>query len=207
MNKIVMWVLISLAILLIVGVGLSFVSSQTMLKKPAIYIYPLQDSLVQVQVDINGQLTQTIPKYNGGWVVDVTKEGIIEDTYDYLFYEADLNKLRLPNSGWIVKYENLPDWFDLNLIKLGLNEKEKNQFKEYWLGELPQSPYYELKLLDQTFLRENMNLLISPLPDTMIRLNFHFKPLDKEKLLDEPTIVTPERSGFTVVEWGGILDN
>lgn len=176
-------------------------------KKPAIYLYPLTDSKIQVKVNINGKITKDIPDYNNGWDVFATKEGIINNEYDYLFYEAELNKLELPNEGWNVKYSDLENWFDNNLPKLGLNEKETRQFKEYWLNELPESNYYEIKMLDDKFLKQNMNLDITPIPDTLIRIEFYFKPTNSIKEINEPVIVTPNREGFTVVEWGGILDN
>ena len=125
--------------------------------------------------------------------------------YEYLFYEADLRKLDLPNEGWIVEYSKLNSWFNQNLIKLGLNEKEIYQFKEYWMKELPNSKYYEIKLLEDNFLRDNMNLIIEPQPETIIRINFHFKPLNEKYPLPLKKISNKKRLGFTVVEWGGIL--
>ncbi|MCX6163389.1 MAG: hypothetical protein NTU73_00760 [Ignavibacteriae bacterium] len=49
-----------------------------------------------------------------------------------------------------------------------------------------------------------MKLIISPEPQTLIRLNFYFKPVFVKRELKEPTITKTERIGFTVVEWGGI---
>ncbi|MCX6741938.1 MAG: hypothetical protein NTX24_02050 [Candidatus Pacearchaeota archaeon] len=176
------------------------------MKKPAIYLYPEKDSFVSVKLDINGKITKTIPKYDTGWNVFVTKQSIIEDKYDYLFYEANLKKIDLLKEGWVVKYEELENWFDIYLIKLGLNEKEKSQFKEYWLNELPKANYYEIRLFDQSFLKDNINLIINPEPTTLIRLNFYFKPLNNNVHIEEPKIETPQRRGFTVVEWGGVLE-
>lgn len=70
-------------------------------------------------------MIKDIPNYKNGWNVFVTKEGIIENKYDYLFYEAKLNKVDIPKKGWIVKYSELNQWFNINLEKLGLNKKEK----------------------------------------------------------------------------------
>lgn len=109
--------------------------------------------------------------------------------------------------GWVVKYDNLDTWFDDNLPRLGLNEKETTQFKEYWLEKLPEANYYELKIFEKEFLKQNIGLLITPEPDTLIRLEFYFKPLEEKINIQEPTIKTPERIGFTVVEWGGMIDN
>jgi hypothetical protein len=192
----------------LIGLAISFfiLISLSSARKPAIYLYPTEDSFVNVQLKIKGLMTKDVPNYNDGWDVFVTKEGLIEEKYDYLFYEALLRNVELPESGWVVKYENLNEWFEINLKKLGLNNKEKGQFMEYWIKELPKSNFYEIKLLEEKFLNENMALNISPKPDTTIRLIFNFKPLRKELELLEPNIVTPERKGFTVVEWGGIID-
>src|SRR3989338_4641822 len=210
MNKILMWVLIALVVL--VSVFAAFVVyeshqvSYDTIKKPAIYLYPAEDSFVNVQLDVNGKIIKDIPEYKNGWKVFATKEGIIENKYDYLFYEAILRKIELPSYGWVVGYDDLANWLNVNLIKFGLNEKEKNQFKDYWLKELTKSEYYEIKLFEDSFLKESMNLIISPQPDTLIRLNFNFKPLKEKIEISEPTIITPKRNGFTVVEWGGRLD-
>ena len=64
--------------------------------------------------------------------------------------------------------------------------------------------YYEIRLLDDKFLSENMKLIINPEPQTLIRLNFHFKPVFSKTELKTPVINTPVRNGFTVIEWGGI---
>ncbi len=174
-------------------------------EKPVIYLYPQEDSFINVTLNINGKITQSEPGYGNGWQVFATKEGIINGKYDYLFWEANLNKLDLPDEGWIVKYEDLKNWFDENLSALGLNEKEKRQFMEYWLGRLPKSEYYEIRLLSDEFMKQNMDLCVSPEPDTVIRLTFYFTPLSEKINLPAPKIETPERKGFTVVEWGGIL--
>ena len=197
-------IIVSIIFLIALISGFYAMTTVTM-KKPAIYLYPEQNSIINVKLDVNGKIIKDIPKYNNGWDVFVTNEGIIENKYDYLFYEADLRKLDLPNEGWIVEYSKLNSWFNQNLIKLGLNEKEIYQFKEYWMKELPNSKYYEIKLLEDNFLRDNMNLIIEPQPETIIRINFHFKPLNEKYPLPLKKISNKKRLGFTVVEWGGIL--
>lgn len=191
------------AIMLMAAIVLSSLNDA---RKPAIYLYPTTDMNIKVKVDVNGFMYKDIPAYGKGWDVFTTKEGLIENKYDYLFYEALLFRLVLPAEGWVVEYSNLETWFNEKLPELGLNEKESAQFMEYWLEELPVANYYEIKLLDETFLTKNMTLSISPEPDTMIRLIFNFRPLLEKETINEPFISTPIRNGFTVVEWGGLLD-
>lgn len=176
------------------------------IRKPAVYLYPLQESKVSVHVDVKGIITESVPSYHKGWEVVAEPNGLIDGKYDYLFYEAQLEQLQLPEEGWVVEYKELENWFNSNLKELGLNEKEIFQFKEYWLAELPFARHYEIKLLDDNFLEENMNLVIDPEPTTVIRRNFYFRPLESQITLAKPSIITPERKGFTVVEWGGLLD-
>ena len=184
--------------------------------KPAIYLYPQEDTYISVDLAIDGQLTQTIPSYDDGWYVlanpdgDIfdRRDGYIQDKpYDYLFWEAetDLSKLELSDQGWVVAKGDLEGWFSANLPLLGLNEKEKAQFMEYWLERLSKSAYYELKLLSSEFLAEHATLIITPQPDTLIRVIFFFNPLNEPKTIESPVIETPEREGFVVLEWGGIL--
>jgi hypothetical protein len=176
------------------------------IKKPAIYLYPENDSFVNVSLFINGKITKDDPPYTNGWNVFAAKNGIIDGKYDYLFYETTLNvKIPVPKQGWVVSSDNLDNWLDINLARLGLNEKETNQFKEYWLYALPKSNYYFIGLVDSRFLEENVKLVVSPKPDTVIRLIFYFKPLEKSVEAENPEVKTPQRSGFTVVEWGGLV--
>jgi len=176
------------------------------IRKPAVYLYPLQKSKIRVAIDLNGVITKSEPNYHNGWEVVAEPDGLINGKYDYLFYEARLNKLQLPEEGWVVEYKDLKKWFDINLKRLGLNAKEISQFQDYWLNELSSAKYYEIRVLEDDFLRENMNLVIDPKPATVIRRNFYFKPHESKIDIEEPNITTPERKGFTVVEWGGILD-
>ncbi len=175
-------------------------------KKPAVYLYPENGQEIAVSLSINGIITKSEPDYLLGWNVWADPDGTIDGEYDYLFYEARLESMKLPDDGWMVEYKGLEKWFDMNLPLLGLNQKESEQFKEYWLEELEGSDLYEIKLLEKPFLDENMALVIVPEPDSVIRVNFYFKPHSEAIHLNEPMIETPVREGFTVVEWGGILD-
>jgi hypothetical protein len=201
----IVWILIALTIFIFIELWV-VASNQIQIKKPAIYLYPIEDGQIEVSVFVNGKLTETIPEYGTGWDVFVAKDGIIENKYDYLFYEANLNKLELPIEGWVVKYGDLGSWFDKNLKLMGLNEKELLQFKEYWMKELPEKEYYLIKLFSKNYLEENLKLKFNPTPNTLIRLNFYFKPLNEMIKVESPNITTPTRNGFTVVEWGGVFE-
>jgi hypothetical protein len=48
---------------------------------------------------------------------------------------------------------------------------------------------------------ENMPLNITPAPDTVIRVMMDWKAVDEPIDIPEQKLDTPERKGFTVVEW------
>ena len=48
-----------------------------------------------------------------------------------------------------------------------------------------------------------MPLEINPNPDIIIRVLMTFKGLQSPIDVEEQKLDTPERTGFTVVEWGG----
>lgn len=179
----------------------------TIVKKPAIYLYPQKLLTINIRVNIDGEMTKSIPPYKQGWTVVATPQGKIDGKYDYLFYEAKLNVAPvLSREGWVVPYKGLEEWFDQHLIELGLNAREASDFKAYWLHTLEPANYYAIRLIDRKCIDEKLQLDISPKPQTLIRLIFHFQPMDQDFSLKTPKLQKMERRGFTVVEWGGIVE-
>ncbi len=176
-------------------------------KKPAIYLYPEKPQKVEILLKPKGTLTKTIPEYHDKWIVTANPNGVINGKYPYLFYEVELTEqVKLPEQGWMVPKNDMEKWFDEFLPKLGLNNKETKDFKDYWLAQLKQYPYYKIKSLDGDFVNENLKIQIKPKPETIIRVILYFEGTynDLEKVAN-PVIETPARQGFTIVEWGGIL--
>ncbi|MFN3921715.1 MAG: hypothetical protein ACK4K4_04890, partial [Caldimicrobium sp.] len=174
-------------------------------KKPALYLYPKKEQTIKVTLSPKGYIIDSIPPYRNKWIVKVAPSGKINNQYDYLFYEVKLKKpYILSDIGWVVPYRDLSKWFDFYLPKFGLNKKEAQDFKSYWLEKLKPYEYYEIRHIDEKFLKENLHVNIDPKPDTFIRVFLHFKGTDFKGTLTEPQIIKKDRKGFTAVEWGGI---
>ncbi len=161
---------------------------------------------MEVELSVNGIILDSIPEYGAGWSVTAKPDGTINSMYPYLFYEVMISDLEFEKGGWIVPSDELGPWFDSKLAKLGLNEKEIADFKEYWLDNLPGADAYLIRIVDADYLDENVRLGIQPPADTVIRIILHFSPAKGMEKTEEPAITNPQRSGFTVVEWGGIVD-
>jgi hypothetical protein len=180
--------------------------------KPAIYLYPQQVTDVHVVLNPIGKLNLTIPQYPKlGWDVTVSPNGNIVSNgqqYDYLYYEAKLpdEKIIPPSDGFVVSYQDLASRLPQIVTAYGLNTKEKDQFVEYWLKVLPHAPYYFIGVMPEAELDRLSPLSITPHPDHVRRLTLYFQALQKKEDVSSPApFATFSRSGFSVVEWGGIF--
>ena len=147
--------------------------------KPAIYIYPEEDSQFQVQLILrNGtKITESIPEYNSGWDLFVEKSGRIDNKYDYLFYEASIKIMpsRQVGTGWCISQKNLKNELNDLLLKIGLNKQETNEFLDYWLNRLQEYKYYKIYPVVNEQLDEFVELDIASQPKTIFRICFSFK--------------------------------
>ena len=77
----------------------------------------------------------------------------------------------------------------------------------YWLPILEKNEhnlvYFELT----SELQKQNELIITPQPDTLIRIRMHVKQVTKETNIKEQKLVKQERIGYTAVEWGGVIHN
>ena len=174
--------------------------------KPVIYLYPEQETEVSVQLQLDGKLTCTYPAYNTGWTVTAAPDGTLTDAkgliYNYLYWEGETNAQWDLSQGFCVKGEDTAAFLEDALSKLGLNRKEANEFIVYWLPLMEQNPYNIISFQTDIY-TDAAQLQITPTPDTLIRVFMAWRAADAFTELEEQELTAPERTGFTVVEWGG----
>ena len=176
--------------------------------KPVIYIYPTEKTDVTVKLDFNGRLGYTYPKYDGLWKVTAYPDGKLVDEegrrYNTLFWDGWSDVRYDLSKGFCIKGEDTEEFLREKLAFLGLNEAETEEFLEYWLKWMEGNNYNIITFQDELY-KETAKLTICPEPDTVIRVFMAFTPSEEFVEL-EPQILTPaERSGYTVVEWGGTM--
>ncbi|MCX6730063.1 MAG: hypothetical protein NT058_01005, partial [Candidatus Portnoybacteria bacterium] len=178
--------------------------------KPVIYLYPKQETDVSVFVKPNGGFTFTDPEYKDGWKVKAKPNGEIynyEDgkNYPYLFWEGPELNYKKPEQGFVVAKENVQKFLEEKLLQLGLIKKESDEFIEFWLPRMQDKEYYFISFMGKKEIDDGAPLSINPKPDTIIRVLMDYRGLDERINVKEQQIITPERKGFVVVEWGGVL--
>ncbi|MDO5696151.1 MAG: hypothetical protein Q4P30_05320 [Eubacteriales bacterium] len=176
-------------------------------KKPVIYLYPETETDVSVHLDYAGTLTCTYPDYHDGWRVHAKPDGTLTDlntgrTCYSLFWEGHDDVTYHFNEGFVVPGRETATFLEDALAKLGLNEREAQEFIIFWLPQMQDNPYNVINFQDTAY-TERAKLNIEPKPDTVIRVFMTWRALDAPIDIPSPTLRAPQRKGFTVVEWGG----
>ena len=205
---IVLSIITILATLILINICNNNVSSSSDLK-PIIYIYPEEEMKITVSLGNPEKLTTTYPKYEDGWTVVAKPDGTLIDTdtgreYYSLYWEGfDTNSGQNMQEGFVVAKEDITKFLEEKLEILGLNEREAQEFIIYWLPRLEAHEYVYIRFKTMEEIEDNMPLILSEKPDTLIRVMMEWKGLDSYKEVEEQQLEKVERTGFTVVKWGG----
>ena len=175
--------------------------------KPVIYLYPEEDTEVSVKLGFKGELTLTIPEYKDGWNVLAQTDGTLINMddgkeYPYLFWEGNAEFLPDMTKGFVVKGNDTSDFLEDILTKMGFLTHEIADFMEYWLPFMQKNPYNLITFQEENY-ADIAPLTITPAPDSILRVFMVYKPLEEPIMIEAPEIIPFERSGFTVIEWGG----
>ena len=180
--------------------------------KPVIYLYPEQETKVNVQLTFNGTLTSTYPTLPPeGWTVTAQPDGTLTDeegrSYRYLFWEGVADVDWKQDSGFLVKAEDAREFLEQSLTQLGLNELEQNDFITYWLPKLEKNGESFVTFAAEQY-ADNAVLTVTPQPDSVLRVQMLISKVDDSnraafQKLPEQELPRFEREGFVLVEWGG----
>ena len=189
--------------------------------KPVIYLYPPLPTDVKVSIELPGEFTCLYPKAKKiqvddentekyVWEVETNEKSEIQyngKKYSYLFWEAISGFEPNLTEGFIVEGNKSAEFLEKILEKMGLNEKERNDFIVYWLPYLENHSYNIISFQFNNY-TELAKLTIEPKPDHLIRIFMVFKPiknLNEVKIIEQiiPEIKRDELQGFVAIEWGG----
>ena len=176
--------------------------------KPMIYLYPERDEEVTVSLGYPDKIVTSYPKYEGSWRVFAKTDGSLTDLRTGrelygLYWEGANFPARQNNIGFVVKGEDSAKFLEEKLAVLGLNEREADEFIVYWLPKLEANKYNYIRFDTNEMIDDYMPLIVSPKPDSVIRIVMSFKGLENAISVVEQKLSTPTREGFVVVEWGG----
>jgi predicted nucleic acid-binding protein len=173
--------------------------------KPNIYLYPEKEQSVQLTFRYPQQLTRVIPDYVNYWKVIATPAGFLDDTYDFLFYEALVQEVFFQKDfGWKLPVNDRETSLEEILDLYRFNEQEKYDFMEFWLSKLDPTIEYLVYPQETEIIDWVMPVDVTPEPARSYRLWFHFIPADGSDIVEPDTVEVIIRERFTLVEWGGM---
>jgi hypothetical protein len=123
-----------------------------------------------------------------------------------LFYESTQPDIWQRNYGWIIKTDELESFFRKNLTNYGFNEREINDFIDYWILRLDDYAFYSIYPQTRDIIDDVIQLDFSRQPENILRLFYVIKGHNQfQDKLTAPTIDNFRREGYSVAEWGVIL--
>lgn len=171
----------------------------------------------QVLAHSDGSLTNLRPELTDCSRIDPSKVGseyakraCLTNTYPYLYWSGNITSVDYPkvNEGWIVANSDLQNLIDSKLQYVGLSEKERNDFESYWIPEMltKNAPFYRVSFLTTPQVDKIFPMTVTPTPDSILRIFMDWQPMNQKPVSPLPPETLPQliRSGFTMVEWGGL---
>jgi len=191
-------------------VASEFVEYSGGLDKPVIYLYPQKPMDVTVRVGFtSGAFTHTepVPESDGAWRVKAYPGGRLENLsdgqdYPYLYWEAQAAVQYDTSHGFVIKGTDTEKFLRGKLTYMGLTTQESDEFIEYWLPRLEPNPYNLITFQGKAY-TDAIHMTVTPKPDSELRVFMAYKPLDHPVNIPEQKLERFQRTGFTVIEWGG----
>lgn len=179
-------------------------------RKPNIYIHPEESIELTVKLDfpMGGEVITSIPEYGNGWKISVDTSGLIDNYYNYLFYESKQPDIWQTNSGWLVPRIDLEVFFTQNMERYGFYGREIQDFIEYWIPRFTNFENYYIYPQSSEIIDDVINISFSEEPDNLLRLFYVVKGSNNmtDEELTEPENMNPfERNGYFITEWGVVL--
>ncbi|PHR32836.1 MAG: hypothetical protein COA38_05710 [Fluviicola sp.] len=177
--------------------------------KPVIYLYPQLTTDVRVQLDIHGEDAFLYPSYVDSWNFTAEPNGDLifdDETYNYLFWEATNRRVLSPKqtaSGFFVESENVIEFLEEKLSTAGFNSKEQADFITFWGPRLAKNKLTFIHFEFNEACEKYADLDITPKPDNLYRMFMVWGAVSEVFEVREQEIKRFDRSGFSVLEWGG----
>ncbi len=159
--------------------------------------------------DLQPQLTNCSAIDTAAFGSEYAKRACESSVYPYLYWSGTANgTYPTPTGGWVVPRSHVGSFLQAKLQALGLSQKEQQDMLSFWVPELLKKtvPYYRLSFFQTAQMNAFIPMHITPQPNSLLRVFLDWTPLSAlPAQMPKPQALNPfKRSGFTVVEWGGL---
>ncbi len=189
-----------------------------------IFSYPKAESTNELSANATKLIAQ---KNTYSWKVSIKNNQLTnlvdQKKYPYLFWESEQNNVQFKSTinppskrdipgiftydGEFVSSENVLEFLDSTLTKLGFNATEKTDFITFWAPQMQEKPYYFIQFLQDEECDQFATYDINPKPNKVNRFYLLYAGVEKIN----PEIKTKKqhldpliRKNFYLVDWGGV---
>jgi hypothetical protein len=188
--------------------------------KPVIYVYPDVTQSVNIQLNVQGTLGFSYPRYNipnnsdsavDGWTFMAHPDGTLDMNgrkYDYLFWDGKIevtNTFNLKPTGFIVQRDSLVPFFERQLTIMNLSSREQEDFITYWAPRMQKNKASYIRFVFNEGYDQFASIKVFPQPKNIFRVMMVWQDastMEGIKILPQ-AIPAAKRDGFSVIEWGG----
>jgi hypothetical protein len=197
---------------MIIQLNFRMAEQEIHLRKPVIYLYPETETEINIEVQAVGELTFTYPEYNNGWNVTADSEGNITHegtSYNYLFWDSEQQLIASIvdySQGFYIQGNELIAFLESTLTAYGFTSKERADFITYWAPNMKDVSNLYIYFLFDEACDSFATLNISPEPAQTARFYMLWADAGSDYNdigLVPQNIPSINRTGFTVLEWGG----
>ncbi|MCI5056472.1 MAG: hypothetical protein MRY83_10215 [Flavobacteriales bacterium] len=178
--------------------------------KPVLYLYSDKEHQANIELNLNGSLDFTYPKYDGGWSCNLVKDGLEVNgkKHSYLFWDGELNfnlnKLS-DGEGFIIEGKSVVGFLEEKLTQMNFNAQEKEDFITFWAPKMSQQGSVFIHFIFNEDYNEYANLTVTPKTDNQFRVFMFWADASgfNTSAMKEQTIPKFRREKFHLLEWGG----
>lgn len=187
-------------------------------EKPVVYAYSETDMDLKIHLEAKGKLQFSYPilSENQDWELKLQNNRLTDrlgNSYPYLFWEslkenpAFIRTAEGQLPGIVLEKTQILPYLDSILTAVGLNANEKTDFITYWGPRLVGKEYAFLQFQTGEECDQFATYGITPQPEHFNRLYLLFclyEDFPKELKPIPRKLKVFERTGFHLVEWGGL---
>lgn len=178
-------------------------------RKPVLYVYAPETMDISLKIKPAGEFTFTYPEHKSdGWNFTANADGTLElqgKKYDYLFWEGEQEQVHVDESyGYCVAGTDIVAFLEEKLSHLGFNDREMQDFITFWAPIMQENPYnYVNFVVGKDYNNAIASYESSVSFDSELRVFMAFESLDSPIELKEQTLPRFDRTGLSLIEWGG----
>lgn len=181
----------------------------TSVRKPVVYINTPKTINISLKINPVGEFTFTYPEHSeNGWSFTAQTDGTLDmdgKKYDYLFWESIQENLTVDTDyGYCIAGTGVVEFLENKLTQLGFNDREMQDFITFWAPIMQENPYNFVNFV----IGEEYDSRIAEYEssvdfDSELRVFMAFEPLDAPIKVKEQTLPVFDRTGLSLIEWGG----